>query len=228
VGGAVLVWFALAEVVTQIWYSSHEAGSRRNQLPVSGEAVAQRLRTFLEGDGEAPNEQKVDDVSMGILKASFGETLSWSQNGWPAAVTILKWDEKSTVGGAESMHNPGKCLSASGWKIGKQTNLGFQTVGKSTCDTAQWEVSRNGLKMLAFSAVFGRFAESVTPGETSFLSHSRNSRLRSVLEGRRDAPIFIILVYLPVSAFADTSEVRTRFQEILRALFTEPISETKS
>jgi hypothetical protein len=211
----VLCWFALSEIGTNYWYASHEARMPKNKLPESGEAIVKRLRDFLEQHGGYSAEQEVDETTMGILKASFGRTVTWQQNGMPAAATILEWKGRNAVGGAETMHNPGKCLRAAGWKVESSSPFDLEEYGGTSCDVAQWKVSRGDFRIAAFSAVLRRYTGEPHKFETHF---KYDNRLRSVIDGRRDAPAFIILAYLPLPADGDTNLVRAQFQEMLRFL----------
>ena len=215
VGVAVLAWFALAEVGTYFWYASHEAGMPLNKLPASGREMMDNLRELVKANGEVATGKDVDEMAMDTLKASFGHTLSWREIEGPAAVTVLGWNLRNAVGGAETMHNPGKCLRAAGWQVGAHTDFGTEVICGTSCDVAQWEVSREDFRMLAFSAVIRRFADEPHKFKTSF---RYENRMRSVVDGRRDAPVFIVLGYLPLASEADVPAVRARFQKILRAI----------
>jgi hypothetical protein len=113
------------------------------------------------------------------------------------------------------MHNPGNCLGAAGWKVGARTVLGVREYCGVTCEVTRWNVSQGGVKMQAYSTVFRRYSEAVA--EQASPRFWNDTRLKSVFTGRRDAPVLILLVYLPIGR--DDAEADTRFDEIMRAVF---------
>ena len=215
----VLVWFAGAEILTSGWYHSQESKLSPNPLPASGEVVISRLEKPISDSGATYSEKEIGDAAMEMLKCSYGRTLLWTGEAGPQAVTTLKWSDRSVVSGVESMHNPGNCLKAAGWTIGKRTDYGVEKFGSVTAEVTQWEVSRGDLQMLAYSAVFRRFAD--RPAATTQKIWA-STRLQPVLDGRRDAPVFILLAYLPLGPTGTESEVHARFQSLMRAIFGEP------
>ncbi len=68
--------------------------------------------------------------------------------------------------------------------------------------------------MLAYGVVFRRYAE-VTSSEDG-AGFSNESRLRSVLSGRRDAPVMMLLAYLP------RESMDSRFTDIMNSIFPAP------
>jgi hypothetical protein len=216
IAGLVLLWFLAAEVATSFWYSSQEAKLPRNRVPATGEAVMERVKQVARETSADSKEQDIGAAAMEMLKCSYGKTLMWADAPSFAAMTVLKWDERSVVGGVDSMHNPGNCLAAAGWIVGKRTDLGVQDYCGTSCSVIEWEVSRGELKMRAFSAVFRRFAGEDAPVATGGWN---STRLKSVFTGRRDAPLLILLAYLPEGP--NPAEVPVRFREIMRSLFCE-------
>lgn len=215
VAGIVLGWFVVAEFASQAWYLSHESKLPKNPIPVTGEEISKRVHDFAEGGGLQISEKNIGAAAMEMLKCSYGETLIWRNfEGVMSAVTVLKWDERSVVGGVESMHNPGTCLKAAGWDVGAQTVFGVENYCGVTCEVTKWAVSQNSIQMQAYSAVFRRYAE--TEAEKASPKFWNNMRLNSVLSGRRDAPVLILLAYLP----ADTErQTDASFRHIMRAVF---------
>jgi hypothetical protein len=216
-----IAWFVLSEIVTFQWYASHESKLTRNVIPADGADVMKRLKAFAVGSGAVIKDQDIGSTAMEMLKCAYGKTLIWGGTAGSAAATVLKWSEDSVVGGVETLHNPGICLSAAGWKIGKETALGMEKFGGTYCRVTEWEVSRNGTEMRAFSAVVRRFAESK---EADAGKYRNSERLESVLQGRRDAPVLILLVYVPVgSSEADT---KAQFREVMEAALggSEPVA----
>jgi hypothetical protein len=83
-----------------------------------------------------------------------------------------------------------------------------------------WQVSRQNLKMLAYSAVFRRFSGAPTIERSS----SRNDiRWGSVLSGRRDAPVLVMLVYIAATP-EEQAAARGKLDEIMKATFCTPAS----
>jgi hypothetical protein len=214
VAGFVVIWFALAEISTEAWYYVHESKLKRNPALAEGAEIVRRLRQRAEQNGTFQiKEQDIGSAATDILKCSYGKTLTWVNDQGVAAVTVLRWGDRSTAGGVESSHNPGGCLAAAGWTVGAQTDLGFEDYYGTTAYVTEWQVRRPDIEMLAYSAVFRRFAGApIIERKTS-----RNDlRLGAVWSGRRDAPVLVILVYLP----GDPSEVaakREQFKEIMQA-----------
>jgi len=215
----VLAWFVGAEILTSEWYHSQESKLSPNPLPASGEVVMSRLEKTISASGVPYSEKEIGDAAMDMLKCSYGRTLLWTEETGPMAVTTLKWPDRSVVGGVEGIHNPGACLGAAGWKIGKRTDYGVEKFGSVTAEVTQWEVSRGDLQMLAYSAVFRRFSDRPITGTQKIWAATR---LQPVLDGRRDAPVFILLAYLPLGPTGTESEVHARFQSLMRAIFGEP------
>lgn len=215
--GLAVAWFVAAEAATFFWYSSHESKLPKNQLPASGEIVLDRLKKRVEAAGGVFKEQEIGDAAMEMLKCSFGRTLIWrGPDGAPMAVTAIRWSDRSIVGGVESMHNPGVCLRAAGWEIGEKTEFGVEDYCGANAEVTQWEVSQGGQRMMAYSAVFRRFAGEIAKDQTKFWN---SKRFDSVLTGRRDAPVMILLAYLPVSDFGDSSTGHDRFGQIMKDVF---------
>jgi hypothetical protein len=219
VAGIVLAWFAVAELATYAWYSAHESKLPRNPVPATGEEVLKRAREFADANGRESNEREIGDTAMEMLKCSFGKTLLWSSyGGGMSAVTVLKWDERSVVGGVDAMHNPGTCLRAAGWAVGARTSLGVQNYCGVTAEVTRWEVSQQNTQMQAYSVVFRRYVE--TKSDEGGPKLWSNTRLKSVISGRRDAPVMILLAYLPVDIDAAASDAK--FHQIMKALFCAP------
>ncbi len=219
VAGLVLAWFVAAEIANFAWYASHESGLAKNRLPSTGEQIFEKLKKFVAATGGQSKEQGIGDAAMEMLKCSYGRTLIWMESANdPVGVTTIRWNDRSIVGGLESMHNPGNCLRAAGWTIGKKTEFGTEDFCGANCEVTQWEVSQGGHQMLAYSAVFRRFTGAAPKPEKSFWN---NKRLQPVFSGRRDAPVLILLGYLPVeSGSIDSGHVR--FQQIMHAVFCPP------
>jgi len=215
-GIAVVVWFAGGELATHFWYAFHEAKLPRNRELPDGPVLVQRIDDFAKNTGVAPKEQEIGPAAMEILKCSFGKMVIWPSEDGPMAATVLKWSDQSTVGGVENLHNPGACLQAAGWAIGDRTEFGTENFCGAKAEVIGWDVSRSGLKMRAFSAIFRRFPMQKRSAVGTFWN---NDRLESVLAGRRDAPQLIVLGYVPVTAAAD--DAHARFGAILRAALCE-------
>lgn len=209
----VIAWFAAAEWATHAWYASHEARLTRNALPDDPAHVLDKLKAFVGRDGAPYRQQNVGAAAMEMLKCRFGESIYWLNETGPAAVTILKWDDNSIVGGVEGMHNPGVCLSSAGWTIKGERSLGLLDFSGATAEVKEWNVSRGTLDMRAFSAVFRRFA--TTGVEKTDRIHSE--RLDAVLAGRRDAPVYVVLAYLPASV--SDAQVNKLFRELMDSIF---------
>ena len=221
VAGLVLAWFAVAEVASQFWYFTHESKLPKNPVPVSGAEILRRARQFADENGSQLSERDIGSTATEMLKCSYGKTLAWfNPRGAMSALTVLKWDERSVVGGVESMHNPGNCLGAAGWTIGARTALGVENFCGVTCEVVKWDVSQSGFNMQAYSAVFRRYSETEALSEGA--QFWNNGRLRSVLSGRRDAPVLILLAYLP--AGNDSKAVDENFRQIMRSILCRPNS----
>lgn len=216
IGVALVVWLAAGELLTHFWYAFHEAKLPRNRPLPDGPVLVQRIDDFAKNTGVAPKEQEIGPAAMEILKCSFGKMVIWPGEDGPMAATVLKWSEDSIVGGVENLHNPGACLSAAGWAVGAQTNFGTEDFCGAKAEVIGWDVSRPGLKMRAFSAIFRRFP---MQKRSAFGAFWNNDRLESVLAGRRDAPLLIVLGYVPVSTSAD--DAHGRFQRVLHAALCE-------
>lgn len=217
IGGAVVVWFAASEFGTRFWYASHEAKLPRNPPLPDGPTLVQRIDSFAaRSSGVKPSEQEIGAAAMEMLKCSFGKMVIWPSEQGPMAATVLRWSDRSVVGGVESMHNPGNCLKAAGWAVAERRDLGFENFRGAGAEVTGWAVSRPGLKMWAFSAVFRRFTETPKSDGATFWN---SKRLESVLEGRRDAPQLIVLGYVPASTSVE--DAHARFSEILRAALGE-------
>lgn len=214
--GVVVLWFAFSEVATHFYYTNREAALPRNTLPPSAQEVLDRAKAFASRGGAVVNQRDIGTAAFEMLRCKFGETLYWNEGGAPAALTILKWDDSSVIGGVEGMHNPGNCLAAAGWQVGASEALGLRAYCGTTADVTVWEVRRGDLEMRAFSAVIRRF--SVPALERSNFRNSE--RLDAVLAGRRDAPVYIILAYLPASV--DPTVVQSLFDQLMRAGFCPP------
>jgi len=211
-----LAWFALAEVVSHAWYFVHESKFKRNPIPATGEELVGRIHRFAEdGGGFGISEQSIPSAAMEMLNCGYGRTLSWSNMGSVSAVTILRWLDRSSSGGVESSHNPGTCLKAAGWTVGKSTLLGIEDYCGVTAEVTEWEVERPGIKMLAYSAVFRRFAGA--PSIKRILSRN-DERWGAVFAGRRDAPVLVVLAYLSADP-SDSLAPRERFRQIMKAGF---------
>jgi hypothetical protein len=211
-GVALVVWFGAGEIFTHFWYAFHEARLPRNRPLPDGTVLVKRIDALARSSGAQPKEQEIGSAAMDLLKCSFGRMVIWSSADGPMAATVLKWSDESVVSGVESMHNPGNCLKAAGWAIGEQRAFGVEDYCGATCEITGWDVSRPELKMRAFIAVFRRFADDPKPNSSSFWN---NRRLLPVLEGRRDAPVLIMLGYLPAAASMDAAHAR--FGSILHA-----------
>jgi hypothetical protein len=214
---AIVLWFGVSEAVTRWWYTTNEAKLQRNLVPESGDEVVSRLRTFAESQGALGIKvEGVGDSAIEMLKCSFGETVSWETPGSFSAASVLKWDDRSAVGGTEVMHNPGNCLRSAGWTILDKATLGSKTFHGATAEVTSWDVEQSGMQMKAFIAVFRRFGD-LDRSERDARRYWNASRLDSVIEGRRDAPLMILLVYLPLG-FADSPSVaKERFESIMNA-----------
>jgi hypothetical protein len=215
-GVAVVAWFALAEIACQAWYFAHESKLKKNPVPETGEQLIERLKAFAEkDDGFQIRVDDVGDAAREILKCSFGKTLSWATGSNVAAVSVIRWDDRSSAGGVESSHNPGMCLGAAGWTIGTRTQLGFEEYCGSGAEVTEWEVSRPNIQMLAYSAVFRRFSGAPTIERRT----SRNDiRWGSVFAGRRDAPVLVMLVYIS----GEKTAARAKLDRIMRAALCTP------
>lgn len=211
-------WFLAAEALTHFWYSSREAKLTRNVLPPTGETALKHIKDFLKEEGSPFRQQSIGTAAMDILKCRFGESLYWLEESGPAAITILKWEDYSVFNGVEGMHNPGVCLAAAGWSIGDSRKLGLQFYGQAAAEVSEWQVSRGALKMRAFSAVFRRFATKAVEKSSDLQIYSE--RLNVVLAGRRDAPVYIILAYLPASV--SDEQVTRLFRDLMDAIFAGP------
>ncbi len=219
VASLVLAWFLAAEIAAYAWYAFHESKLPRNPVPSSGEEVLKKVDVFATKNGRDVKEREIGDAAMEMLKTSYGRTLFWSTfAGSVSAVTVLKWDERSVVGGVDAMHNPGNCLGAAGWSVGSVTPLGVQSYCGVTAEVTKWAVSQQGIDMQAYSAVFRRYADTEMPAVLP--NFWNNTRLRSVLSGRRDAPVMILLAYLPVDIDAAAGDAS--FRRIMRAVFCPP------
>lgn len=208
-------WFAVAEFGTAWWYAKNEATLPRNDVPADGADVVARIQTY--ADRQGAFEVKVEPVAataMEMLKCSFGETVSWQNTHAFAAASVLRWDERSAVAGTETMHNPGNCLRGAGWNILTKNDLGAMRFHDSVADVTEWDVEQSGIGMKAFIAVFRRFGE-VEREQRDPRRYWNAARLDPVFDGKRDAPLMIVLVYLPIG-FSDTDmAVRERFRAIM-------------
>jgi hypothetical protein len=211
-GVALVVWFGAGEIFTHFWYAFHEARLPKNRPLPDGSVLVKRIDALARSSGAQPKEQEIGPAAMEMLKCSFGKMVIWPGENGPLAATVLKWNERSVVSGVESMHNPGNCLRAAGWQVGVRTDVGVEDYCGVSGDITCWEVSRPGIRMRAFLAVFRRFAEDKKPKVNSFWN---SNRLEPVITGRRDAPRLIILGYVP--AEASISEAHATFQSILHA-----------
>jgi hypothetical protein len=211
-GVALVTWFAAGELFTHFWYASHEARLPKNRPLPDGAVLVKRIDDLARSSGAQPKEQEIGAAAMEILKCSFGKMVIWAGENGPMAATVLKWSDQSTVGGVENLHNPGACLQAAGWAIGAKTEFGTEDYCGAEAEVIGWDVSRPGLKMRAFSAIFRRFP---MQRRSAFGSFWNNDRLESVLAGRRDAPLLIVLGYVPITTSADDAHVR--FQQVLHA-----------
>jgi len=225
----VVVWFLISEAVTFGWYSVGEGKLSKNRLPVSGEELLSGSQKFIEKNGGIVRSVKgIGDVAAEMLKCDFGETLTWSMGANFGALTIIKWNDASVVSGVEGMHNPGNCLAAAGWKIGEKHMLGLQEFCDSESEVTEWDVERPGLRMRAFSCVFRKFRESVSNDRSNRYWNSR--RMEPVLDGRRDAPRIIVLVYLPIDFTSTEGSQYSEFTALMNATFCgeekSPINES--
>jgi hypothetical protein len=107
-------------------------------------------------------------------------------------------------------------LKSAGWIVGDQTDFGTEDFCGTKAEVMGWDVSRPGLKMRAFSAIFRRFPQQKRSPVGSFWN---NDRLESVLAGRRDAPLLIVLGYVPITTSAD--DAHSRFREVVHAMLCE-------
>lgn len=212
VAAVVVAWFALSEVATESWFAIHEAKLAKNRTIPDGPALLKRIEDYATASGAQVSERDIGSAAMEMLKCSYGRMAIWSGPEGSMAATILRWDGSSMVSGVESMHNPSKCLGAAGWEIGARTDFGIEDYCGVSGDVTGWDVSRPGVKMRAFIAVFRRFAEDKKPKANSFWN---SNRLEPVLTGRRDAPRLIVLGYVPAEASVD--EAHATFQSILHA-----------
>lgn len=214
---AVVAWFGLSEGVTRWWYATNEAKLQKNPVPESGETVVTKLRGFAESHGAiGVKVEGVGDAAIEMLKCSFGETVSWETPGSFSAASVLKWDDDSAVGGTETMHNPGNCLRSAGWTILDKNSLGPITFHGATAEVTSWNVEQSGIRMQAFIAVFRRFGD-LDRSQLDRRRYWNAARLDSVVEGRRDAPLMIVLVYLPIGFLDLPSASRERFESIMNA-----------
>ncbi|MGH8048509.1 MAG: hypothetical protein ACREKL_14810 [Chthoniobacterales bacterium] len=216
VGIAIVVWFVLAEIACQAWYYAHESKLKINPIPATGQEVIDKLKNFaMQRDAYSIHEEDVGETPREILNCSYAKTLSWVVAGRISAVTVIRWDDRSSAGGVESSHNPGNCLQSAGWTIGTRTNLGFDDYCGVTAEVTEWEVQRPGIQMTAYSAVFRRFA-----GAPTIVRKTSRADLRwgAVWSGRRDAPMLVVLVYL-VGDPSDQARVREQFKTIMRTAF---------
>lgn len=214
--GFVVVWFLGAEIFTHYWYASREGQFTLNVMPRDADVALERLKGFVKQEGSQFRQQNIGTAAMEMLKCRFGESIYWMADGEPAAATILKWDDFSVYNGVEGMHNPGICLGSAGWIIHGSKQLGLQRFGGADAEVSEWEVSRPSLEMRAFSAVFRRFASTGVVAQNRFFF---GQRLDAVLAGRRDAPIYIILVYLPESL--GEKRINAMFRELVDAIFSD-------
>jgi hypothetical protein len=215
--GIVLAWFAIGEAFTWYWYASHESKMTMNKIPDGNELLA-RFKTAVESRGGYQLQDKdIGEGAMDMLKCVYGRTLYWSDGYGPSAVTVLEWGERSYVGGVENLHNPGICLRSAGWTVGESKSLGVQRYGGATCETTEWEVQQGAVSMKAFSAVFRRFAEAEKV-DSKLDEYWNSTRLRSVLSGRRDAPILIVLGYFSETDDPFATSAGARFGQIMQAV----------
>jgi len=225
--GMVVLWLAIGEGVTWYWYASHESKMKVNRIP-SGEKLLAGIRAAVDSrGGYQQKEQGIGTSAQEMLKCSYGQTFYWADGYGTSALTVLEWGEHSYVGGVEDMHNPGICLGAAGWTIGASKSLGIQHYGDASCETTQWEIHQGGISMHAFSAVFRRFAEAEKL-DAEIGKYWNSTRLRSVLSGRRDAPILIVLGYISDADSPFAPSPASRFEEILRAAFANSGSDSST
>lgn len=219
---AVVGWFVASEAATAWWYGSNEAQLPRNQVPTNGDEVVERLKAFANDQGAfAVKVEGVGTAAMEMLKCNFGETVSWNSGLTFSAASVLKWDERSAVAGTEAVHNPGICLRGAGWTILGTSDLGVMQFDGTTAEVTEWDVEQGGIKMKAFISVFRRFAYQEKDSRNP-RRYWNAARLDPVFDGRRDAPLMILLVYLPVD-FAETPEgTRERFRSIMQAALAAP------
>jgi len=214
VGLIAVAWFALAEMACHVWYYAHESRLKKNPVPASGEELIAKLKAYVEGQGAF--QVRVEDVgetAREMLNCSFARTLSWVSDGRMAAVTVVRWDDRSSAGGVESSHNPGVCLAAAGWSIGKRVDMGFKEYCGAGSAVTQWEVSRPNIQMMAYSAVFRRFS-----GAPTIERRTSRGDLRwgAVFAGRRDAPVLVMLAYLQATP-DEQALVNEKFDQLMRA-----------
>jgi hypothetical protein len=212
VAAVVVAWFALSEGFTGFWYAVHEAKLAKNRSIPDGPALLQRLEDYATASGAQVTERDIGSAATEMLKCSYGRMAIWNGPAGSMAATILRWEGSSAVSGVESMHNPSKCLAAAGWQIGARTDFGIEDYCGVSGNVTGWDVSRPGVQMRAFIAVFRRFAEDKKPKANSFWN---SNRLEPVITGRRDAPRLIILGYVPAEASMD--EAHATVQSLLRA-----------
>lgn len=217
IAGIVVIWFVVSEVATAWWYDTNEAKLPRNVVPEQGGEVVDRLKQL--ADEQGATSVKVEGVgtaAMEMLKCNFGETVSWSSDFSFSAASVLRWSERSSVAGTEAMHNPGSCLRGAGWKILGQSDLGVMHFNGSVAEVTEWDVEQGSVRMKAFISVFRRFGnpEKDTRDRKRYWNAAR---LDPVIDGRRDAPLMILLVYLPMGGLDTPETTRARFMTIMEA-----------
>jgi len=220
VAAVVIGWFVASELATAWWFGLNEAKLPRNPVPVEGSAVVARLKAIADEQSASVKVEEVAAAAMEMLKCSFGETVSWNSGYSFSAVSVLRWDDRSTVSGTETMHNPGNCLRGAGWNILGSADLGVMRFHDTTAEVTEWDVEQGGTQMKAFIAVFRRFAVEDTDDREP-RRYWNAARLDPVFDGRRDAPLMIMLAYLPPQ-FGETPErTRDRFKAIMQAALDE-------
>ncbi len=171
-----VAWLALAEVLTQAWYISHER------------ALSPPLAWHVSWPQTAPRFQRGEfaERTLALLKFNDGATASWvAEGGYPWQMYYLNWAPGRVSKFLSSSHYPTVCLPATGLKLVAELGL--------------WECTENGVRIPFATYLFEQGSQELyvfhaiiedrplRPGEHfTYRQVDSSERLRSVWHGERN------------------------------------------
>ena len=177
VGGIILMWVAISEISTAVWYKAKE--SKLIQAPVWDIEWPKNVDNF--------REEPFSDITSKILKFSEGKSASWSQSdGDQWTMYLLKWNEGRVSKSLAGAHSPDICLPAAGFKL--HSFLGYHVITIDKLDL-QFRVYLFKDGENSYFYVFHCIWEDKYLPEEDILEIkplSRKARIEAVLAGKRN------------------------------------------
>jgi exosortase len=197
----VLIWFAVVEVVTAIWYQSKE---ENRPAPIAWTFTApQQKRDY------TPLE--ISTEARRLLRFEHGEHARWrADSGAVVESSFFDWTPSRAAATLARDHTPDVCLPSAGRKIVANTNVTME-VHSLALPFRQFTVpARNGVSYLFYCLWEDRSAVQST--DTEFTTTS--GRLRSVWLGRRNLGQRVL--HVAISAVGSEEQARAELKRVLQ------------